>query len=169
MVRLKDIAARSGVSVMTVSKALRDSSDVSASTKTRVKLLAQQMGYLPDSSAQVLRTRKTKLFGVVLSSITKPIYSRVILAIEEGAHALGYDVLLAHTLNVPEREEACVRRFMSRRVDGLFIAPVYRMGSEAPLYKELLTRGIPTVVLGHTAPFCNQFVCVEGDDVGGSH
>jgi DNA-binding LacI/PurR family transcriptional regulator len=119
MIRLKDIAARAGVSLMTVSKALRDQPDVSATTKTRVKLLAQQMGYLPDSSAQVLRTRKTKLFGIVLSSMTNPIYSRVILAIEEGAHALGYDVLLAHTLNVPEREEACIRRFISRRVGCL--------------------------------------------------
>src|SRR5262249_27066500 len=61
------------------------------------------------------------------------------------------------------------RRFISRRVDGLFIAPVYRMGSEARIYKELLSRGIPTVVLGHTAAFCNQFVCVESDDVAASY
>ena len=49
MTRLKDIAQRAGVSVMTVSKALRDEPDVSAATKTRIKLLAQQMGYVPDS------------------------------------------------------------------------------------------------------------------------
>ena len=169
MIRLKDIAARAGVSLMTVSKALRDQPDVSATTKTRVKLLAQQMGYLPDSSAQVLRTRTTKLFGLVLSSLTNPIYSRVVLAIEEGAHALGYDILLAHTLNVPEREEACIRRFISRRMDGLFVAPVYRMATEARIYKELVSRGIPTVVLGHTAPFCSQFVSVESDDLPASY
>jgi DNA-binding LacI/PurR family transcriptional regulator len=169
MIRLKDIAVRAGVSLMTVSKALRDQPDVSATTKTRVKLLAQQMGYLPDSSAQVLRTRKTKLFGLVLSSMTNPIYSRVVVAIEEGAHTMGYDVLLAHTLNVPEREEACIRRFISRRVDGLFIAPVYRMAAEARIYKELITRGIPTIVLGHTAPFCSQFVSVESDDLPASY
>jgi DNA-binding LacI/PurR family transcriptional regulator len=169
MTRLKDIAQRAGVSVMTVSKALRDQPDVSATTKTRVKLLAQQMGYVADSAAQGLRTRTTKLFGIVLSSMTNPIYSRVILAIEEGAHAMGYDVLLAHTLNVPEREEACIRRFISRHVDGLFISPVYRMAAEARIYKELLARGIPTVLLGHTAPFCAQFVNVESDDLLGSY
>ena len=169
MIRLKDIAARAGVSTMTVSKALRDQPDVSDTTKTRIKLLAQQMGYLPDSSAQVLRTRTTKLFGLVLSSLTNPIYARVVLAIEEGAHALGYDVLLAHTLNVPEREEACIRRFISRRVDGLFVAPVYRIATEARIYKELLSRAIPTVLLGHPAPFCNQFVCVESDDLPASY
>ena len=123
MIRLKDIAQRAGLSIMTVSKALRDEPDVSAATKTRIKLLAQQMGYVPDSTAQGLRTRRTKLFGLVISSMTNPIYSRVVLAIEERAYELGYDVVLAHTLNIPEREEACLRRLLSRRVDGLFIAP----------------------------------------------
>jgi DNA-binding LacI/PurR family transcriptional regulator len=165
MIRLKDIANRVGLSIMTVSKALRDEPDVSAATKARIKLLAQQMGYVPDSTAQGLRTRKTKLFGLVISSMTNPIYSRVALAIEERAHALGYDILLAHTLNLPEREEFCLRRLLSRRVDGLFIAPVYRMGAEASIYQELVARRVPTVLLGHTAPFCNQFVNVETDDL----
>src|SRR5947207_12102099 len=88
MVRLKDIAERAGVSIMTVSKALRDEHDVSAETKTRIKLLAQQMGYVPDSSAQGLRTRATKLFGLVLSSLASPVFSRALLAIEERAHEL---------------------------------------------------------------------------------
>jgi LacI family transcriptional regulator len=169
MVRLKDIAKQTGVSVMTVSKALRDAADVSASTKTRIKLLAQQMGYVPDSTAQGLRTRTTKLFGLVFSSLANPIYTPIVVAIEERAHELGYDVLLAHTLNVPEREEACIRRFLSRRVDGLFIAPVYRIATEARIYQELVARGVPLVLLGHPAPFCSQFVSVESDDVLGGY
>jgi LacI family transcriptional regulator len=169
MIRLKDISVRAGVSVMTVSKALRDAPDLSAATKTRIKLLAQQMGYVPDSSAQGLRTRKTKMFGLVISSMTNPIYSRVVLAIEEQAHALGYDVLLAHTLNLPEREETSIRRLISRRVDGLFIAPVYRMAAEVRIYQELLARGIPTVLLGHPSTFCSQFVSVATDDLLASY
>ena len=55
MVRLKDIAQKIGVSVMTVSKALRDEPDVSAATRARIKHLAQQMGYVPDSTAQGLK------------------------------------------------------------------------------------------------------------------
>jgi DNA-binding LacI/PurR family transcriptional regulator len=169
MTRLKDIAQRAGLAVMTVSKALRDKPDISAATKTRVKLLAQQMGYVPDSTAQGLRTRTTRLFGLVISSMTNPIYSRVVLAIEERAYELGYDVLLAHTLNIPEREEACLRRLLGRRVDGLFISPVYRMAAEAPIYQDLAARRIPTVLLGHTAPFCSQFVNVETDDLLASY
>jgi LacI family transcriptional regulator len=169
MIRLKDIAFRAGVSVVTVSKALRDAPDVSATTKTRIKLLAEQMGYLPDSIAQGLRTRTSRLFGLAISSMTNPIYSRVVLAIEERASTLGYDILLAHTLNLPEREEACIRKFLSRRVDGIFICPVYRMAAESHIYQELFARRIPTVLLGHAAPFCNQFVNVETDDLLASY
>jgi LacI family transcriptional regulator len=169
MIRLKDIAARAGVGVMTVSKALRDKHDVSPETKTRVKLVAQQLGYVPNSSAQGLRTRMSKLFGVVVSTLTNPIFLPVVQAIEERAYELGYDVLLAETLDIPEREEACVNRFLARRVDGLFIVPAYRMATEARIYQELLARKVPTVVMGHTVPFCNQFVNVESDDLLGSY
>jgi len=168
MTRLKDIAERAGVSVMTVSKALRDEPDVSAGTKTRIKVLAQQLGYVPDSTAQGLRNRTTKLFGLAVSSCADPSVSRLVLAIEERAYELGYDLLLAHTLNIPEREDACIHRFLARRVDGVFITPVYRIAAETRVYQELLTRQIPTIVLGHSAPFCSQFVCLEGDDLAAS-
>lgn len=169
MTRLKDIALRAGLSIMTVSKALRDEPDVSAATKARIKLLAQEMGYVPDSTAQGLRTRRTRLFGLLISSMTNPIYSRVVLAIEEKAAELGYEILLAQTSNTPEREETCLRRLLARRVDGIFISPVYRMGTEAAIYQELIARNIPTVLLGHTVPFCSQFVNVEADDLLASY
>lgn len=169
MVRLKDIAAKAGVSVMTVSKALRDEKDVSARTKTRIKLLAQQMGYVPNSMAQGLRTQTTKLFGLIIPAITNPVYARIVLAIEERAHELGYEILIAHTHGSIEREESCVLRLLSRRVEGLFISPVYRLQTEARAYREILARRVPTVILGPLAPFCNQFTNVEGDDLIASY
>src|SRR5262249_20220428 len=90
-------------------------------------------------------------------------------AIEERAYEMGYDVLLAQTQDIPEREEACIRRFISRRVDGLFISPVYRLATEARAYQELVARQVPTVLLGHRTPFCNQFANVESDDLLGSY
>ena len=169
MIRLKDIAEKAGVSVMTVSKVLRDAPDISAATKARIRALAQEMGYVPDSLAQRLRTRTTKLFGLVISAMTNPIFARVVMAIEEQAHELGYEVILSHTLNLPEREDSAIRRLMSRRVDGLFVSPVYRLAPEAPIYKELHRSGIPTVILGHSAPFCSQFVNVDTEDIPASH
>jgi len=169
MVRLKDIAQLVGVSVMTVSKALRDEPDVSAATKAKIKKLALDMGYVPDSSAQGLRTKTTKLLGLVIPSPTNPIYARIVYAIEERAHELGYDLLIAHTLNKPEREEMCLRRMLSRRVDGLFITPVYRFEAEARIYQEILTRQVPTVLLGPPAPFCKNFHAIEIEELVASY
>lgn len=169
MVRLKDIAKLTGVSVMTVSKALRDEPDVSAETKAKIKSLAQQMGYVPDSSAQGLRTKTTKLFGLVIPAATNPVYSRMVYAIEERAYELGYDVLITQTLNMPEREDACLRRLLSRRVDGLFITPVYRFEAEARIYREIITRNTPTVLLGPPAPFCKNFISMEVEEVAASY
>jgi len=168
MVRLKDIAAQAGVSVMTVSKVMRDAPDISAATKLRVRALAEQMGYTPDSVAQGLRNKTTKLFGLVISAVTNPVFARVVMAIEEQAFQLGYDVILAQSLNQPEREQAVIRRLLSRRVDGLFITPVYRLDQTASIYDELTKRGTPTVLLGHRADFCSTFVNVESDDIAAS-
>jgi DNA-binding LacI/PurR family transcriptional regulator len=169
MVRLKDIAERASVSVMTVSKALRDEPDVSAATKTRLKLLAQQMGYVPDSTAQGLRTRTSKLFGLVLPSMTDPIFARMVLAIEGRAHELGYDIVFMHTLNSTEREEACIRRLLSRRVDGMFLSPVYRIDPESRVYQELQSLHTPTVLLGPAARFCSSFLSVQVEDLLASY
>jgi DNA-binding LacI/PurR family transcriptional regulator len=169
MVRLKDIAQLAGVSVMTVSKALRDEPDVSSATKTKIKQLAQQTGYVPDSSAQGLRTKTTKMFGLVIPTPTNPIYARIIFAIEERAHELGYDLLIAHTLNKPEREDLALRRFLSRRVDGLFITPVYRFEAQARIYQEITARKIPTVLLGPAAPFCKTFPAIEIEETLASY
>ncbi|MGC9941491.1 MAG: LacI family DNA-binding transcriptional regulator [Verrucomicrobiota bacterium] len=169
MVRLKDIAQLAGVSVMTVSKALRDEPDVSSATKAKIKQLAQQTGYVPDSSAQGLRTKTTKLFGLVIPAPTNPIFARVIFAIEERAHELGYDLLIAQTLNQPDREDLALRRFLSRRVDGLFITPVYRFEAEARIYQEITTRKVPTVLLGPPAPFCKNFPAIEIEEIVASY
>ncbi len=169
MIRLKDIADRAGVSVMTVSKVMRDAPDISPKTKVRVRQLAEQMGYTPDSVAQGLRYKRTRLFGLVIPAATNPVYARIVMAIEEQAHEANYDLIVAHSLNIPEREEMIVRRMLSRRIDGLFLAPVYRMEPTAPIYDELLRRRLPTVLLGHRAPFCDKFPNVETDDVSASY
>ena len=129
MVRLKDIALRAGVSVMTVSKVLRDAPDISPATKARVKMLADEMGYVPDSLAQGLRTRTTRTIGLVISTVTNPILARAIVAIEEQAYELGYEVILAHSLNDPTREETVIRRLAELCGDELEVHHRVRQGA----------------------------------------
>ena len=168
MVRLKDIAERAGVSMMTVSKALRGARDISAATKARLRGLAQEMGYVPDSLAQGLRTRTSRAFGLIIPAVTNPYFARAILAIEEQAHELGCEVILAHHLNDAAREERVIHRLLSRRVDGLLISPVYRLDPRAPIYDELLAAGTPVVILGQRGPFCAAFASAETEDILGS-
>jgi DNA-binding LacI/PurR family transcriptional regulator len=78
-------------------------------------------------------------------------------------------VLLAQTLNKPEREEVCLRHLLSRRVDGLFITPVYRFEADAQIYREIVTRRVPTVLLGSPAPFCKSFTSIEVEEVAASY
>jgi len=169
MVRLKDISVRAGVSIMTVSKALRDAKDVSAATKARIRQIAEAMGYVPDTAARGLRTNTTKLFGVVISTITNPVFARMVSAIEENAFENGYEIVLLHSFNEPAREERCLRRLLSRRVDGMFISPAYRLESEARIYQTVAARGTPTVLLGHPAAFCHWFPFVTTDDLVASY
>jgi DNA-binding LacI/PurR family transcriptional regulator len=126
------------------------------------------MGYVPDSLAQGLRTRKTKLLGLVISAITNPGLLGVIMALEERAFEMGYELILVHSLNQAEREDAAIRRLLARRVDSLMVAPVYRLAPIVPIYDELRQRGTPAVIIGHRAPFCQDFVNVETNDLEAS-
>lgn len=168
MVRLKEIAEAAGVSMMTVSKALRDKPDVSAATRERIRSLAQQMGYVPNISAQHLRSGSSRLLGLVLSAATNPINPRLLMSLEDQAHELGFELVIGQTMNRAEREEAVLKRFIRRQVDGIFISPVYRMDQRAPIYEELQRRGIPVVILGNRGMFCDRFPSVETDELTAS-
>ena len=165
MIRLKDIAESAGVSVMTVSKALRDEPDISQATKVRIRDIADRAGYVPNNSARGLRTRRTQQFGLIISALSNPMYTRTFMAIEEQANEMGYEIIVAQTLNNAEREAQCIRRLLARQVDGLFIRPVYRPDPTAQIYEDLKTRRTPTVILGHRALFCSNFPNVETDDM----
>ncbi len=167
-VRLKDIAQQAGVSVMTVSKVLRDEPDVSANTKTRIRALAQEMGYVPDALAQSLRTRSTRLIGLIIPAITNPIYARLLLGVEDRVHNAGYDLLLGHTLNQPEKEEALIRRMIARRVNGLLVFPIHQMETQSKAYDELRRHKLPTVLLGPPPAGYADFPSIQADDIEGS-
>lgn len=150
---------------MTVSKALRDAPDISQQTKQKIKKIADELGYVPNFMARSLRNRKTLILGLVISSVTNPFFSRVIMAVEEKAFETGYDLLLAQTYNSIEREEKILTRLMARNVDGILISPVYRLEPVSKVYDELFEKNIPTVLLGHPADFCQKFPAVVSNDL----
>ncbi|MCF7669446.1 MAG: LacI family transcriptional regulator [Verrucomicrobia bacterium] len=169
MMRLKDIAEMAGVSIMTVSKALRNSPEVSCITKARILKLARQCGYVPNSNAQGLRTRKTGMLALVISSSTHPIHAPIEMSIQEHVFALGYALIVTHSLNDPAREDEALLRLAARCVDGLFIAPANRIEEPDVAHSELFRNGTPIVIIGHRSPFCSGLPCVETDDISATY
>jgi LacI family transcriptional regulator len=168
MVRLKDIAERAGVSIMTVSKVLRDAPDISVNTKIRIKALSQEMGYVPHAMAAGLRTRATRLLGIVIPGVANPVYARLVMALEDRAYEHGFELFLAHTLERPDREEFVIRRQLARRIEGLFVIPVPRLGDRPPIYTELSRHEVPVVILGPAPEFCNGVIRVAADELAAS-
>jgi LacI family transcriptional regulator len=169
MVRLLDIAREAGVSVMTVSRVLSDSPAISTATKTRVRAIAERLGYVPDVMARSLRTQSTLLLGAVVTSLTDPVFGPALRAVEEQAQEKGYDLLVAQSQGDVGREDACIRRMLGRRVEGLFLGPAGRLTPSAPVYEDLRRRGSRVVLLGAEPAFARGFIHVGVDEAAGSH
>ena len=123
IVRLKDIADRTGFSVNTVSLALRDSPRIPEATRLTIREAADALNYLPNQIAKSLVCRETKTIGLVLTDITNPILTQAAQAIEMALSEKGYSTLFATSNNDAAEEIKVLEMFRSRQVDGMLIYP----------------------------------------------
>lgn len=144
VVTIKDLAKRLGLSAATVSRALRDSYEISTGTKQTVAKLAEELGYIPNPYASSLRRRKSKTIAVVLPEVADSFFSLAINGIESVAKDKGYHVLIYLTHESFEREKAILHQFKSGRVDGILIS-VSEETSSGGHIKEVIAAGIPVV------------------------
>src|SRR5579859_4391276 len=147
-ISIADIARAAGVSHTTVSRALRESSLISASTRGRIQHLAREMGYTPNAIAQSLQTQQTSTIGLVVTSIADPFVSDVLKGVEEVARSAGFSVFLSASHNDPEQEMAVIETFHRRRVDGILLA-ASRITSEYT--RRLSSIRVPTVLINSQA------------------
>ena len=147
MSTLKEIAASLNLSVMAVSKALRDAPDISVATRARVQAEAKRRHYVPNRAAQNLRLRKSGLVGVVVPQINHTYYSHLAWGIERQAKAMELQVLLAQSLDRAEDEMTEVRRLISRQVEALLLVPAVRWQHRLATLEMLRSSRIPTVLL----------------------
>ncbi|MSR65717.1 MAG: LacI family transcriptional regulator [Verrucomicrobiae bacterium] len=168
MVTLKQIALEAGVSIMTVSKVMRDYPDIAPKTKERIRAIANQLGYVPDAAARSLRTRSTHTIGVVVPNINQAYFPRVFVGIEQVAKARGYKLFLAHSNDDPEQETAEIRELLSRKVDGLIIAPANRLDGNFEVFTLIESRNVPLVIMDrHPSQLGNLLHVVSDDRQGG--
>ena len=145
IVRLKDIADRTGFSVNTVSLALRDSPRIPEATRLTIREAAEALNYLPNHVAKSLVSRETRTVGLVLTSITNPILTRVAQAIELRLAELGYSTLFATSNGDHHEEKKAIEMFRSRQVDGMLIYP--RGHRDLDHIRKLRQAGYPVVLL----------------------
>ena len=147
MSTLKEMAATLNLSVMAVSKALRDAPDISVSTKARVQAEARRRNYIPNRAAQNLRLRRTGLIGIVVPQINHTYYSHLIWGVERQAEALNLQVLIASSLDRAENEMREVQKLIARQVEALLLVPAVRWQHRLATLEMIRASGIPTVLL----------------------
>jgi LacI family transcriptional regulator len=147
MATLKEIATSLNLSVMAVSKALRDAPDISVQTKARVQAEARRRNYIPNRAAQNLRLQRSGLIGIVVPQINHSFYSHLIWGVERQAEAVGLQVLLGSSLDQAENEMREVQKLIARQVEALILVPAVRWQHRLATLELVRTSRIPTVLL----------------------
>jgi LacI family transcriptional regulator len=143
-VTIKDIAKALGISTSTVSRALRDSYEISPETKQLVLECAQKLNYRPNPIALSLKEKRSRSIGVVVCEIANNFFSQVINGIEAVAYDKGYNVIIAQTHESYEREVVDLQYLSSRSVDGLLIS-VSTETQDTSHLRALHEKGLPIV------------------------
>ncbi|TDD96570.1 LacI family DNA-binding transcriptional regulator [Flavobacterium cellulosilyticum] len=141
---LKEIAEALGISITTVSKALKNYSDVSEKTKKAVLALAEELHYTPNSFAVNLRTKESKTIGLIIPEVVHHFFSNVINGIIAEAEKHGYLVIILQSNESLELEIKQVALLINKRVDGIMLSLSNESNDDFHL-KEILRKEIPFV------------------------
>lgn len=166
MVSMKDISKACGVSVATVSKALNDYSDIGEETKLRIRQVARDMGYFPNSAAKALKTNRTYNIGVLFvdeaqSGLTHDYFAYVLDSFKRTAEQEGYDITFINCSKTRENRMSYLEHARYRGFDGVVIACI---DFNDPEVEELVKSDIPLVTIDH---LFNNRIAVLSDNAKG--
>lgn len=117
---LEDVARRAGVSTATVSRVLNNIGVVRKATRTKVLTAVEELKYSPNLHARAL-AGGVRMIGLIVSNLENPFFLDIFHALDLGAHALGYEVLIANTGYDPDRLRASIALMLGRRPSGLAV------------------------------------------------
>ena len=161
---LKDLARELGVSIATVSRALRNSPEIGKEMQEKVKDLAKRMNYRPNPFAQSLRKEAPHVIGVVVPNLVTHYYAAVLDGIEAEARRAGYSVISANTHEDSDAEVRAIDNFISLHVEGI-IACLSQNTTDYKHFEEIADMGIPLVFFGRTClPEKFSSVTANGDE-----
>ncbi|ETK30686.1 LacI family DNA-binding transcriptional regulator [Microbispora sp. ATCC PTA-5024] len=162
VVDLRKVAAASGVSLSTASRALSGSGRVSAATRERVRQVAEELGYRPNALARGLRTNHSRLIGLVITNLVNASLHVIAEVVHDRLKASGYHLVLCITGDDAGEERAYVETLRDHNVDGVLV-----VGSDDEAVQSLRETDIPAIHLARR-PRRPAGDCVLGADIEGA-
>jgi LacI family transcriptional regulator len=158
-ITIKDIAKALEISTTTVSKAMNDYSDIGSETKKKVKEYAEKIGYEPNIHASFLRTKKTKLIGIVVPNLNTNFYSELVASLIVRITKNGYLPIVLNSAESEQVESENLERLMRQKVDGIFISLTKETTSTVYLTK-VMSSSCSLITFSNTSKVitCNKVV-----------
>nr|WP_236018670.1 LacI family DNA-binding transcriptional regulator [Hymenobacter sp. BT559] len=154
------------ISASTVSRALNGHPAISEATVKRVKALAKELGYQPNSLASGLRRGRSNMLGVVVPHIDGHFFSQVVKGIEAAASKAGYQVLICQSNEDVEHERANLETLMNAQVEGIMVS-ISRTTRETRHFEKVRKRDIPLVFFDRILEGYDVNAVVLDDRAGG--
>lgn len=139
-----DVAKRAGVAPITVSRVINNSGYISQATRERVEAAVKELGYVPNTLARGLRSKRTRTLALVVTDITNPYFTLMARGVEDVAGASDYTVVYCNTDESETKEEKYANILAQRQVDGVLVVPAC---GNVKTIKFLLSNDIRVVAL----------------------
>jgi DNA-binding LacI/PurR family transcriptional regulator len=159
-----DIAKEAGVSIATVSKVINGKGRISADTRNAVFAIMERFDFQPSVIASALTGKKTFTLGLLVPDVSNPFFAEIARAIEDQGHHLGYSVVMCNTDNKDEKIERYIALLLQKSVDGIIIATGIE---KKEILEQLLTKGLPIVLIAREMPLVSVETVVVDDYAGG--
>ena len=164
VVRLKDIADELGVSVVTVSRALRDRPDIAKETKARILERVKRLNYRPNLTARSLVTGRSSLIGLVVPDLIHPFFAEIAKGLSATLREKNYFVLVSSTESDAQLEQDEIEHMLSHHPDCFVVASCQK---DIASLKKIGEAGVPLVLVDRSFPgFACNFIGVDDYKVG---
>lgn len=160
---IRQVAARAGVAVGTVSAYLNHPDRVSAERARRIAEVIHELGFVPNTAGRQLRLGVSSVIGYLSPDVSNPHFSEIAQEVEYRAERLGMTVFFAHSHGDRDREDAYLEAFEQRQVRGLLVSSFESVEDRLAAMRD---RGTPSVLVGRRAESAEQ-PSVSIDDVSG--
>jgi LacI family transcriptional regulator len=165
MPTIRDVAKLAGVSPITVSRVINNTGYIGEKTRKRVEAAIRQLGYVPNTLARSLRSRRTCTLALVLTDITNPFWTTVARGAEDAASKAGFSMMLGNTDESEEKQGRYITALLEKQIDGMLFVPV---GNTPAVIRMVKRQDVPVVVLDRRITGAKADV-VRCDSEGGAY